>query len=65
MNQKFGIALMVIGTSFGIWSAVNPSYFTIRKFGVSKEDMALVEQGFIIGAIIIMLLVVGVWMVFK
>lgn len=65
MNQKFGIALMLIGTSFGIWSAVNPSYFTIRKFGVSEEDKALVIQGFVIGFIIIAFLVVGAWMVFK
>lgn len=65
MNQKFGLALMVIGTSFGIWSAVNPSYFTIRKFGVSEEDRKLVIQGFAIGALIIFLLVLGVWMVFR
>ena len=56
---------MTVGTVAAIWSAVNPSYFTIKKFGVTEEDKNTISQGIVIAAVLIIILLIGVWLVFK
>lgn len=65
MKEKIGLALMTVGTVTAIWSSVNPSYFTIKKFGITEQDKKLIYQGFAIGIIIIAVMLIGVWIVFK
>jgi len=62
---KLGLALMTVGTIGAIWSSVNPSYFTIKKFGVTEDDKKLIYQGMAIAAFLIILLLVGIWLVFR
>jgi hypothetical protein len=56
---------MGIGTVAAIWSSVNPSYFTIKKFGITEEDKKLILQGFGIAIFLILIMLIGIWMVFK
>ncbi len=57
--------LLVIATTaavfgvFGVWSAFNPSYFTIKKFGVTAEDQKLIQTGMLmaVGAILITIII--------
>jgi hypothetical protein len=64
-TTKLGLALMTVGTVAGIWSSVNPSYFTIRKFGVTDDDKRLIYEGVLIAIALIVVTLVGVWMVFR
>jgi len=44
---KLGVGLLLVGTLAGLWSAFNPSFFTIRKFGqregseVDRRDLRM------------------------
>lgn len=60
--EKIALALMTVGTLFAIWSSVNPSYFTIKKFGVTQEDKKLIIEGVIIAIIVIVVTLVGVYL---
>jgi hypothetical protein len=51
--------ITVIFGAFEVWSAVNPSFFTIKKFGVTASDKALIETGFLIAVTIIIIVSVG------
>jgi hypothetical protein len=51
-------ALLVTTTIFGVfgvWSAFNPSWFTIKKFGVTPEDMETIKTGMLMAAAAIVL----------
>lgn len=65
MKQDIGLALMTVGTIGAIWSSVNPSYFTIKKFGITEDDKTLIYQGMAIGIVLIIVMLLGIWMVFK
>ena len=65
MNKSnLGLALMGIGTVGAIWSSVNPSYFTIKKFGITDQDKRIIYQGFGIGIVLIVIMLIGIYLVF-
>lgn len=49
VSQKVGVVLLSVGTAAGVWSAVNPSYFSLGAFVRNKEARDLARQGVFIG----------------
>lgn len=43
--DQIGLTFLSIGTAYGIWSAWNPSYFTIAKFAGTPEDLQNIKFG--------------------
>jgi Na+-transporting NADH:ubiquinone oxidoreductase subunit NqrB len=62
--EKAGVVILAVEGAFGIWSAVNPSRFTIRKFMETEQDFADIRKGFLISSILIGGLVLAVILVF-
>jgi hypothetical protein len=53
------LALLIITVIFGtfsVWSAFNPSYFTIKKFTENENDWKLITTGIVL-AIAVMIMV--------
>ena len=64
---QIGLGLLLVGTLAGLWSAFNPSYFTIRKFGYregTEEDRQDLERGFQMFALTGAAVVLGTYLVF-
>jgi uncharacterized membrane protein YsdA (DUF1294 family) len=57
--------ISVVFGVFGVWSAVNPSFFTIRKFAETPEDKRLIAQGVILAAVIIAVTIIVNWLIFR
>ena len=62
--EKAAVVILAAEGAFGIWSAVNPSRFTIRKFTSSQQDLDEIHMGFIIASVLIAGLVFAVVLVF-
>ena len=48
-GEQIGLGLLLVGTLAGLWSAFNPSYFTIKKFALregSEQDREDLQAGF-------------------
>jgi|SRR5215469_16894498 len=57
---QLGLILLGIMSAFGTWSAVNPSFFTIREFSTGKEEsIRNVRFGMKIGVALNTLLGIG------
>jgi uncharacterized Tic20 family protein len=57
--EKTILALLTITVIFGafsVWSAFNPSYFTIRKFGETDTDWQLITTGIILAIVVIVVI---------
>lgn len=50
MEKKTALWLLAVGNAFAIWSAFNPSFFTLRKF-VDREGTAQDRRDAIIGMV--------------
>jgi len=62
--ERIGLGLLVVGNAFSIWSALNPSPFTMRKFGVEEEDRAELRRWQLVAVVLILVMVTGVFLVF-
>jgi hypothetical protein len=65
--EKLGIVLLTVGTVCAVWSALMPSIFTISKFGFregSEEDKRVLTVAGLLGSVVIVLLVYGVWLLY-
>jgi len=62
-KQRIGLWLLAVGNAFAIWSAFNPSLFTLRKF-VQREgttqDRADAQAGMILAGVTIGVMFAGV-----
>lgn len=67
MNPKTaGLWLLALGNAFAIWSAFNPSFFTLRKFVQREgtaEDQADARAGMILAGATIAVMFAGVALV--
>lgn len=66
MTEKIVLSLLLITVIFGafeIWSALNPSYFTIKKFGVTTADQALISTGMLMAVVIIIVVSVSSFLI--
>jgi hypothetical protein len=64
-GQELGIAVLSALSVAGIWSAINPSYFTFRAFASKPEARARAKEGIWIGLAAGTLLSGAIWFAFK
>ena len=62
--EKAGIVILALEGAFGIWSAVNPSRFTIRKFTETQKDLDDIHTGFVVASVMISGLVFAVVLIY-
>lgn len=65
---KVGVGLLMVGTLAGLWSAFNPSFFTIRKFAQregSDADRRDLRLGYWLFGISAGAVVVGTLLAFR
>lgn len=64
-NSLLGLSILSALSVAGIWSAINPSYFTFRSFASKPEAKAIAKEGIWIGLGASTAASLGVWLVFK
>ena len=64
-SEELGIAVLSALSVAGIWSAINPSYFTFRAFASKPEARARAREGIWIGLAAGTLLSGAIWFAFK
>lgn len=64
-SQDLGIAVLSALSVAGIWSAINPSYFTFRAFASKPEARERAKEGIWIGLAAGTLLSGAIWFAFK
>jgi hypothetical protein len=65
---KLGVGLLVVGALAGLWSAFNPSFFTIRKFAAREgtdADRRDLRIGYCLFGISAAAVVVGTLLAFR
>jgi hypothetical protein len=59
-KEQIGLSLLGSISAFSIWSAVNPSFFTIKAF-TTKEQEKNVRFGMNIGVVLTLALAAALW----
>jgi len=61
MEKTTALWMLAIGNAFAIWSAFNPSFFTLRKF-VEREGTAIDRRDAWIGMILASIVIVAMFL---
>lgn len=63
-KEEIGVLLLGTTSAWGIWSATNPSTYTILKFGDVPEDIPRIRTGMNVGLLSILATSAGIWMLY-
>lgn len=61
--ERAGVALLGVGTAFGIWSATNTSPVGVVGFGRNHRRVA--AQGIAVGLALVLAVAAAIWLIYR